>query len=155
MSETKSIEELLKLVEKTLDGDLAEKKEDKETAESVSIFNPNRKIKKLRKSKYRNNVVKFLGEKGIKSGKVKVPTHRLFYEYRVNFQKDNRALKASSVEFSRILADYFDKYRDGRQRYFLINDVLDMSEEVMEKSRKLIKRKNGRKKENTKVEKEE
>ena len=93
------------------------------------------KLKRPKKEYGVNKSVKAFAEKlGIQSGDIKVPTYKIFYEYYVKWTSRNRADKIGRHAFFREFNKIFQSYRNGRQRYYWLNDCFDMSEEEMKKA---------------------
>lgn len=96
-------------------------------AEEVKKSTP--KVKVANKS-----VKKFIELFSIETGDVKVPTYKIFYEYYVKWTSRNRANKLGRNGFFREFNKYFESYRNGRQRYYMLNECFDMSDEEMKKA---------------------
>ena len=86
-----------------------------------------------RRSRYTTSVKRFLRERNITSGNIKVPVYKLVHEY--NKWEKGSSNKASPKELGRIISHYFKKHRSGAYRYYLLNEFCDMSREEMLKSK--------------------
>lgn len=130
---TDKLEELIKLAQDAID-------EDKETPKAAD-----------RRSRYTRAVKRFIIEKGIKDGEVRVPVYKMVHEYYKWEGVSGR--KASPRELGRILAKYFKRHKTGTYRYYMLNAFCDMSKEELKASKEyykqyFLKRKqrNGKKK---------
>lgn len=90
--------------------------------------------KKEKKRKENETVLAFIRAKSITSGLVRVPTYKIFHEYQVMWTARNRNDKIGRTGFFRIFSRYFEQIRTGKQRYYLLNDCFDMSEESMKRA---------------------
>ena len=91
----------------------------------------------VRRSRFARAVKRFLAEKGIKDGDVKVPVYKLVHEY---YKWEGiSGKKASPRELGRILTPYFRKHKTGKYRYYLLNEFCDMSKESLKESKAYYK----------------
>lgn len=84
------------------------------------------------------SVLKFIQKFQIQVGKCKVPTYKIYHDYLVN--TDSR-YKLSKVEFFRQFNKYFDRVRHGSQRFYLLNDCFDLSQNSLEKAKRYDEKK--------------
>jgi hypothetical protein len=88
---------------------------------------------KKRKPKDRKEVMKFIRDMGIEPGHTKVSTDLIYYNF-VKWTENTWAKKRSKIDFFRTFSRHFEQHRKTKQRYYLINDVLDTSEEMERKA---------------------
>ena len=123
------IEELMKLLE-----------EEEEKKDNL----PPRNIKEQRVNK---DVIRFIRKTGLAPGENKVPTYLVYYHF-IKWGK-RYWIAWKKEEFFRTFKQFFQQKRSGHQRYYLINNALDLSEEAYEKAQKYDqkwqKRKNSKK----------
>lgn len=94
--------------------------------------------KKERVSRYVRGIKRFIQDKGIVHGEVKVPVYRLVHEY---FKWDGaQGRKASPRELGRVFSVYFKKHKTGKYRYYLLNEFCDMSKDAMKESKEYYKK---------------
>jgi hypothetical protein len=86
-------------------------------------------------SKDNKEVIKFLKKTGLAPGENKVPTYIIYYAYR-EWAVANWVKVWKKEEFFRTFKRYFTQKRTGRQRYYLINDAIQLTEEYCEKAEK-------------------
>lgn len=104
---SKSIEELLKLIEKQ------SKSEKKEKAEN-------------------RNVLQFIEELSIESGTQAVPNYLIFYVYRSIWRVDEAKRKAKKITFFQTFGKHFPDYRKNHQRFYMLKEGLfDVNEELL------------------------
>lgn len=92
-----------------------------------------------KKSKYYNDVVKYIKKNQIRSGEIRIPVYRLMYSYYVE-NATHSSLKASRIEFGRIMSKFFKTSRSGKYRYYLLEPFCDMSKETMKKAKKYYRK---------------
>lgn len=110
---------------------LLEKELQKKEASSI----PNKTPK--RQSRYQNQIERFIQEKAIKAGDRRVPVHRIFYEYYMNWDGvKNSVHKSSAEELGRIFSKHFPKHRSGAYRYYMLNEFCDLTRPKMKESKK-------------------
>jgi len=80
------------------------------------------------------STVKFIQSYDIQSGEIKVPTYRIYYEYFRVWTAMASTDKVSKIEFFRNFNQYFTQKRNGNQRFYCLNECLDMSEDMMLKA---------------------
>lgn len=104
---SKSIEELLKLIEKQSKGEKKEKAENK-------------------------NVLQFIEELSIESGTQAVPNYLIFYVYRSIWRVDEAKRKAKKITFFQTFGKHFPDYRKNHQRFYMLKEGLfDVNEELL------------------------
>lgn len=81
------------------------------------------------------DVLKFIRKFDLKPGSNKVPTYMIYYQFAQWHQKQWRNLWGKE-EFFRTFKKHFEQKRSGNQRFYMINDALDLSEEMYEKAKK-------------------
>lgn len=106
---SKSIEELLKLVQ---------------NRESSA-----RKVPSENKS-----TLQFIEELGVEAGTHAVPNYLIFYVYRQIWQ-ENANGKAKKITFFQTFGKHLPDYRHGNQRFYMIKEgIFDVNEEVLKKA---------------------
>lgn len=104
---SKSIEELLKLVNET------QKKEKKPREDN-------------------KNVLQFISDLGIESGTQAIPNYLIFYVYRNLWCPDDNKRKAKKITFFQTFGKHFPDYRKNKQRFYMLKDGLfDVNEEIL------------------------
>lgn len=112
---TKSIEELLKIVNERP--------------------SKNRKIKEDHR-----DVMDFINELNIESGTQAVPTYLIFYFYRSLWKPDNTKRKAKKITFFQTFGRYFNDFRENTQRYYLLKEGLfNVTEDVIKAAKQYDK----------------
>lgn len=76
------------------------------------------------------SITRFIRHYCIIQGNIKLPTYFIYYQYK----KFSRMKFESKVEFFRHFSKHFAQLRDGKGRYYLLNDCFDTSPEAMEKA---------------------
>jgi hypothetical protein len=106
---SKSIEELLKLVQ--------------------SRATTGRKAPSENKS-----TLQFIEELGIEAGTHAVPNYLIFYVYRQIWKVEGRD-KAKKITFFQTFGKHLPDYRHGNQRFYMIKEgIFDVNEEVLKKA---------------------
>lgn len=95
--------------------------------ELMEIVTSTEKQKRTRKTR---SVEKFIAKMNIKEGTIKVPTYKIFYEYRIA-KHESRSVKLSKIEFFRVFNLFFKSRRDGSTRYYLLNDCFKTDKESL------------------------
>ena len=91
-------------------------------------------------SKRRNKEVeRFIRRLGIEPGNNKVPTYLIYHQY-CRWCPKNWTHKWGKTEFFRFFSKYFAQKRSGNQRFYMINDALDLSDEAKRKAKFHAKR---------------
>lgn len=108
---SKSIEELLKLIEQKPKSEKKEKQENK-------------------------NVLQFIEELNIESGTQAVPNYLIFYIYRSIWRVDEPKKKAKKITFFQTFGKHFPDYRKNDQRFYMLREGLfDVNEELLKAAR--------------------
>jgi hypothetical protein len=111
---TKSIEELLKLIE------------EKPKARKVKSDN--------------KDVMDFISQMNIKSGSRVVPNYLIFYIYRCVWCPENAKRKAKKITFFQTFSKHFPDYRKNKQRYYMLeSEIFEVNEEVLKAARQYDK----------------
>lgn len=111
---TKSIEELLKLIE--------------EKPRSKKVKSDNK------------DVMDFISEMNIKSGTKIVPNYLIFYIYRCVWKTESVKRKAKKITFFQTFSRHFPDYRKNKQRYYMLeSEIFDVDEEVLKAARQYDK----------------
>jgi len=100
------------------------------------------------KSKENKDVLKFIQKNGIIPGNYRVPTYVIYYQY-MKWTRTTWYSFWGKEEFFRTFKKHFKQVRTGKQRYYLLNDALDLSDEA-EKKAKLYDEKKRRQSEKIK-----
>ena len=108
-----------------------------ELKELLDILNKeagNKKPKERRYCKKRNyEVERFIRKKQIAPGNIKFPTYLIYYHYCLWTQHD-WSKKWGKTEFFRYFSKFFVQKRSGHQRYYLLNDSLEITEEIQKRA---------------------
>lgn len=108
---SKSIEELLKLIEQKPKSEKKEKPENR-------------------------NVLQFIEELNIESGTQAVPNYLIFYIYRSIWRVDEPKKKAKKITFFQTFGKHFPDYRKNDQRFYMLKEGLfDVNEEMLKAAR--------------------
>ncbi len=91
------------------------------------------------------DVLKFIRKLGIEPGTNKVPTYMIYYQFAQWHQTQWRNLWGKE-EFFRTFKKHFEQKRSGNQRFYMINDALDLSDEMYEKAKRYDKKYQNRSK---------
>jgi hypothetical protein len=106
---SKSIEELLKLVQGRAATGRKQPSENKST-------------------------LQFIEELGIEAGTDVVPNYLIFYVYRQIWQ-ENAHGKAKKITFFQTFGKHLPDYRHGKQRFYMVKEgIFDVNEEVLKKA---------------------
>jgi hypothetical protein len=105
--------------------DLLEKEQKKKTA-PVSTSKNGRENK---------DVLRFIRKKELERGEIKVPTYVIYYHYAI-WRQSQWGKPYGKEEFFRTFKQRFEQKRSGNQRFYMINDALDLSNELYEKAKK-------------------
>lgn len=81
------------------------------------------------------DVLKFIRKFDLQPGSNKVPTYMIYYHFAQWHRGQWRSLWGKE-EFFRTFKKHFEQKRSGNQRFYMINDALDLSEEMYEKAKK-------------------
>ncbi len=108
---SKSIEELLKLIEEKPKSSRNKKEDSK-------------------------NVVEFMQEFQIQSGTQAIPNYLIFYIYRCVWRVDEVKKKVKKITFFQTFSRHFSSYRKNHQRYYLLKEGLfDVTEDLLKTAR--------------------
>lgn len=75
-------------------------------------------------------VIRFIKEKEIKVGTVKIPTYIIYY----HFAQWCSGERPGKTEFFRTFSQFFEQKRNTKQRYYLLNDSLEIGYEIEQKA---------------------
>lgn len=78
-----------------------------------------------------SSVTKFIRKYEIYSGDIKIPTYRIYFEYLKKWSQECQSRKLSKVEFFRNFNQHFTQKRNGNQRFYCLNNCMDMSDAAM------------------------
>lgn len=113
----------------------------KSVEELLSIIEPSEEdgVQNKNKGKKKNNtknrtVDDFISEMGIEPGPNKVKTSVIYYMYYVVWRENLQRKKASKIAFFRHFATKFPLKRDGKQRYYLLNDSLNIDNAILKRA---------------------
>ena len=120
--DTTDVSELLKLIEEETKA-LDKKHEAPPEPSNRYSFKPNK------------NVERFIRTTGLIPGDNKVPTYLIYYHY-IFWAKDHWLKPLRKQGFFRTFNQHFQQKRSGHQRYYMINDGLDLSDEIYDKAKK-------------------
>jgi hypothetical protein len=90
---------------------------------------------KAYKSGENKDVLKFIRKTGLQAGDNKVPTYVIYYHF-ILWCRHFWIHLWKKQEFFRTFSKHFQIRRSGHQRYYMINDSLDLSKEFYEKAKK-------------------
>lgn len=85
------------------------------------------------------DVLKFIRNNKIAPGENKVPNYLIYYHW-IHWARRHWLRIWGKQEFFRTFKKYFEPKRSGHQRYYMINDALDQSDEMYEKAKKYDKK---------------
>ena len=96
------------------------------------IQGESQKQNKIVKKNVRENkaVLLFIRNNNIEPGENKVPTYLIYYQFVLWIEAHCPTRRAGHTEFFRTFGNRFEQKRDGRQRYYMLNDALDCSPEA-------------------------
>jgi hypothetical protein len=97
------------------------------------------KVKEPYKWKPNPHILRFIQKTGIESGDVRTPTYIIYYAF-IKWAQWNWVKTWGNTEFFRTFNKYFKPKRTGRQRYYMLNASLDMSEEYEQKAKDYYKK---------------
>ena len=81
-----------------------------------------------------SDVMRFIDKNGFKQGEIRVPSYRIYYCF-IKWAQWNWAKTWGNTEFFRTFNKHFKQVRTGRQRYYMLNTVIDESKEYEEKAK--------------------
>ena len=81
------------------------------------------------------DALRFIRKFGIERGEIKVPTYVIYYHF-MKWHHTQFGKLWGKEEFFRTFKKYFEQKRSGNQRFYMINDALDLSDETYEKAKK-------------------
>lgn len=112
--------------------------DEKELYELLEREETKAKPKKPFKHKENSQVLRFIRHHQLAPGDNKVPTYLIYYHYIKWFPRvrTNEAKHWGKEEFFRTFKKHFEQRRNGNQRFYMINDGLDLSDETYEKAKK-------------------
>ncbi len=121
MIDLKELEKIIEIEQEAL----------KKKAQNEQSDNPSAPIKRQNRE-----VLSFIRKTGLSPGDNKVPNYVLYYHFMKwsNARRWNRLW--GKEEFFRTFKQHFEQKRSGNQRFYLINDALDLSDEIYEKAKK-------------------
>lgn len=93
---------------------------------------------KQKKSKHYNQICKFIFEKKLARGSVRVPIYKIVHEYHKWAEK--HATKPTPYEIGKVFREFFEFKRSGANRAFMLNDFCDMSAKARKSSKTFYKR---------------
>jgi hypothetical protein len=96
-----------------------------------------------RKDRENKDVLRFIRKFQIAPGPNKVPTYLIYHQYK-DWQHTTWKKPWGKEEFFRTFKKHFEQKRSGNQRFYMINDGLDLSERAYEKAKKYQKGWQGR-----------
>lgn len=118
MTKKTELQELLDLIEK-------------EVPKKKKIYDPSKRRNK--------DVERFIRKSGLQPGDIKVPTYLIYHQY-CRWCPKNWAHKWGKTEFFRFFSKYFEQKRSGNQRFYMVNDALDLSDTAKRKAKSHAKR---------------
>jgi hypothetical protein len=92
----------------------------------------------LKKGYENKDVLRFIRKFKLAPGENKVPTYLIYHQYKI-WQRTVWKAPWGKEEFFRTFKKYFEQRRTGNQRYYLLNEGLDLSKEAYEKAKKYEK----------------
>jgi hypothetical protein len=112
---SKSIEELLKLIEERPDSGRKPKEDNRD-------------------------VLDFINELGVESGTEAIPNYLIFYVYRCIWKLDQSKKKAKKITFFQTFGKHFPDYRKNSQRYYMLKEGLfNVDEEILKAAKQYDK----------------
>lgn len=119
---TEDLKELQKLIEQEV---LKEKKQD--------VVSPRPPAPKKRENR---DVLAFIRKFELAPGDNKVPNYVIYHQFAIWANATNWRKVWGKEEFFRTFKKHFEQKRSGNQRFYLINDGLDLSDEMYERAKK-------------------
>lgn len=119
---TEDLKELQKLIEQEV---LKNKKQDVNQQPSVTP-----------KKRENKDVLAFIRKFNIAPGENKVPNYVIYHQFALWANSTNWRKVWGKEEFFRTFKNHFEQKRSGNQRFYLINDGLDLSDEMYERAKK-------------------
>lgn len=111
----------------------------KSIEELLKLVNERPKKEKRNKEDHRD-VLEFIKELNIESGTQAVPTYLIFYFYRSLWNPENTKRKAKKITFFQTFGRYFNDFRKNTQRYYLLKDGLfNVTEDVIKAAKQYDK----------------
>jgi hypothetical protein len=90
------------------------------------------------KERENKDVLKFIRDHQLTPGENKVPTYVIYYVFtRWTLKKWKRRWKKE--EFFRTFKKHFEQKRHGNQRFYMVNDAIELTDELYEKAKKYDK----------------
>jgi hypothetical protein len=90
------------------------------------------------KERENKDVLKFIRDTQLAPGNNKIPTFVIYYVFtRWNLKHWRRRWRKE--EFFRTFKKHFEQKRSGNQRYYMINDAIEVTKELYEKAEKYDK----------------
>lgn len=93
------------------------------------------KVKRSRKYENNINTIRYIERVGWEAGETLVPTYVIYWHYRSVYDGCHQDNKARKVVFFRTFSKRFPKYRKNKQRYYLLNNVIEITEEVLKEAK--------------------
>lgn len=116
--------------------------------ENEKESSPKKERRYMKKRNY--EVERFIRKNEIAPGNIKVPTYIIYYHYCI-WSRNDWSKKWGKNEFFRFFGQFFVQKRSGYQRFYLLNDSLDLSEEIQKRARSHAEKRQKNKKKPKKV----
>ena len=130
MNDTADIVELLKLIEE--ENKALEEKHNPTPTPEEKASKPKFKINK--------QVEWYINNTGLEPGDIKMPTYVIYYNYVKWARKRWLIPPYRKEEFFRTFKQHFKQKRNGNQRFYMVNDALNLDKEYYEKAKKYDKK---------------
>lgn len=99
--------------------------------ELLKLVNERPKTERKKKEDHKD-VLDFISELSIESGVQAVPNYLIFYIYRCLWKPENSKRKAKKITFFQTFGKHFPDYRKNKQRYYMLKDGLfNVTEDVL------------------------
>jgi len=92
-----------------------------------------------RKQHQNRTVLKFIEESRVRPGEYRVPTFVIYYLFSTWVNRTKRK-NVGKEAFFRTFKQHFEQVRYGKQRYYLVNDAWELTDELYEKAKTHKKR---------------
>lgn len=108
---------------------------DEEIFNALESAQKTKPVAKPKEKKDNKDVIRFIRKTGLAPGENKVPTYVIYYQF-VKWCNPTWTRVWKREEFFRTFKRHFELKRTGRQRYYMINDALNLTDEIYEKAKK-------------------
>jgi len=96
---------------------------------SISLYDPTSVDRRGRVKKHKS-ILTFIKHYQLKPGTVLIPTYLIYYYYKVKYSHSH-VVKVGKTEFFRVFNMFFEQKRKTNQRYYLLDDSLEITDEIL------------------------